>query len=254
MFDLTIITPTNDRPAGIALCERWMARQTFTGSVQWIVADGGAKAPPVTMGQTVISRKPVGETGSVNLARNLLAALDVAAGRYIAIVEDDDFYKPDHLATLVNRLDDGAMMAGECVQHYYNVQHRMYRRFDNVGASLCQTGMRREMIPMFRQQIEFCIERNSFGIDGSTWRVAMARGVSLALYSGLNHVIGIKGIPGTKGLGCGHRAKERPIGWASDPSGARLRELCGDDAAVYEEFYAPENLRDSQSRPVAGQV
>jgi hypothetical protein len=44
MADLTLITCTADRPEAFQLCERWMARQTYRGSIQWIVADGDRRA------------------------------------------------------------------------------------------------------------------------------------------------------------------------------------------------------------------
>src|SRR5690606_25010357 len=46
---ISIITPTADRPRGIELCERYMARQTVQPH-EWVVADGGHIPAKLTMG------------------------------------------------------------------------------------------------------------------------------------------------------------------------------------------------------------
>jgi hypothetical protein len=53
MADLTLITCTADRPEAFQLCERWMARQTYRGSIQWIVADGDRRAKRTHFGELI---------------------------------------------------------------------------------------------------------------------------------------------------------------------------------------------------------
>lgn len=89
---LSIITPTCDRPAGIALCERYMARQTLQPH-EWIVADGGSTPAALTMGQVHLHHP--GERGAANLAGNILRALDAVTGDAVVVWEDDDWYAPD---------------------------------------------------------------------------------------------------------------------------------------------------------------
>ena len=91
---ITVITPTCDRPRGIELCEQYMRRQTVQPD-QWIVADSGQDRARLTMGQIHI-HKPM-QPGARNLAQNMMAALDRASGDFVVIVEDDDWYKPDHI-------------------------------------------------------------------------------------------------------------------------------------------------------------
>src|SRR6185369_16758975 len=99
---ITAITPTADRPEAFALCERWMARQTIKPD-QWIVADGGQVPVRCTMGQTHIhDPRPA---GAANLAHNLLNAISAVKGEVVAIVEDDDWYSPKHLETMVRLLE-----------------------------------------------------------------------------------------------------------------------------------------------------
>lgn len=45
---VTVITPTADQPTGIALLERYMARQTVKPDA-WIVADDGNTPASLTM-------------------------------------------------------------------------------------------------------------------------------------------------------------------------------------------------------------
>jgi len=43
---IALITPTGARPKQIRLCAEWMKRQTYNGSVLWIVVDD---AIPITV-------------------------------------------------------------------------------------------------------------------------------------------------------------------------------------------------------------
>ena len=39
---IQLLTPTGMRPEAFALCERWMAAQTYDGPCTWFVVDDGA--------------------------------------------------------------------------------------------------------------------------------------------------------------------------------------------------------------------
>jgi glycosyltransferase involved in cell wall biosynthesis len=226
---ISVITPTADRPVGFALCERFIARQTMIPD-EWIVADGGQTPARCTMGQVHIheQRPP----GAANFAHNLLNGIKAARGDVLIVCEDDDWLAPDHIATLAAALDrPGALLAGDDRQNYYNVAHRCHRSFANVGASLCQTAMKRGALGVFEHVIRQCLAAGKFGIDRALWE-----GIAKAQWSitGKQTCIGIKGLPGQAGLGIGHR----PAGlrWQADPDLAKLREWIGDDADAYAEF------------------
>jgi len=222
---VSVITPTCDRPAGIALLERWMARQTRQPD-EWIVADGGQTPAVCTMGQR--HRHHARPAGATNFAMNLLGALEWVTGTVVIVAEDDDWYAANHIETLVAQLArPGVLIAGDDQQRYYNVPHRKWRLFNNKGASLCQTGMARAVLPAFTTAIEKCLRAKTYGIDGALWASQPDRARSLVRAS---TVLGIKGLPGQVGLGIGHR----PLaGWTSDPQGARLRAWIGADAEWY---------------------
>lgn len=222
---ITVLTPTCDRPVGIALAEKMMARQTVQPD-EWIVADGGEAPAVLTMGQVHLHEaRPAGAS---NFAQNLLNGIEAATGDVLIVCEDDDWYAPTHIETMAAVAERGHRLIGsEPVQRYYNVAHRCYRLFNNVGASLCQTALVRALFQAFRTAIQYCLWRNSFGIDRALW---MGQSVNDWAFTRQKTVVGIKGLPGRIGLGVGHRPDAR---WSPDPQLTKLREWIGDDADLY---------------------
>lgn len=227
---LTIITPHCDRPEALSLCERWVGRQSRKPD-QWILVDDGHIAAEPSAGQDHV-RRPAGDPGFLSLCRNLLAALPLVKGEIVAVIENDDWYAPGHLSDLADRLERVAL-AGSIWQPYYNLPTKRWHVFRNIGASLCQTGFRRELLPLFRQAIETCIEKQTYGVDGTFWRVCRARDVHEDNPE-IRTSIGIKGLPGRAGLGVGHRPDKR---WDLDENGDVLREWVGADADVYWPYW-----------------
>lgn len=221
---ISIITPTADRPRGIELCERYMARQTVKPH-EWIVADGGQVPAKLTMGQVHLHQPS--PPGAANLAGNILRALDAVTGDVVVIVEDDDYYRPDHLSACAAGLK--RWPAYGCARLlYFNVEHRCWVQMANRGSALCQTAFRVELIPDMRKAALEAIAADKFNIDGRFWanRMHMATGAQT--------VIGIKGLPGTPGLGIGHRPKSHPgRRWRPDPQLKFLRQVIGADAENY---------------------
>lgn len=221
---ISVITPTADRPRGIELCERYMARQTVQPD-EWIVADGGQTPARLTMGQIHLHQPS--PAGAANLAGNILRALDAVTGDLVVIVEDDDHYAPNHIAACVAGLKRWPAYGCNRLL-YFNVEHRCWVQMANRGSALCQTAFRRELIPEMQKAAREAMEAGSFGIDGRFWasRLHMANGAQTC--------IGIKGLPGTPGLGIGHRPKSKPgRRWRPDPEMKILRQMIGADAENY---------------------
>ena len=225
---LTVITPTCDRPVGITLLGDYMARQTLKPT-QWIVVDGGQQ--PVGMGllrqdiaEIKYSWKPA-PAGAGNLCANLLRALPYVRGELIAFMEDDDWYAPTHLEMLRNQLTtSGTQAAGDPLQRYYNIAETAWRVYHNKGASLCQTGVRSSLLPLFEAVVRECAQKALYGIDGYFWQRVPREGWNL-LQTGTS--VGVKGLPGQPGLGVGHRPDYRRGGWRKDPGLDKLREWIG---------------------------
>jgi len=226
MPDLSLVTCTADHPVAFALCERWMKRQTFRGSVEWIVSDGGVEPADCTAGQVHL-RNPPHADPKRNFLTNLAAGLRRATSDRILLIEHDDWYGPDWLLTAYDLLESHELI-GESRAKYYHVGNGRHRICANhAHASLCQTGM-------FRSTLEWILPQlPGFGstfVDLHLWKHAPA---DRCLLPESKHVVGIKGLPGKAGIGMGHRPKDH---WPVDADGAVLREWVGDDADVYREM------------------
>jgi hypothetical protein len=205
-----------------------MARQT-RGPDEWIVADGGRVPVVCTQGQVHLHHaRPSGPT---NFAQNLLAGVARARGELVVVIEDDDYEAPTHLERLTDLLTPAtAQIAGDPQQRYYHVARRWWRIFQNRGASLCQTAMRKRVLPVFATIIRACQARQQYGIDAALWQAVPTAHWAL---EPSNTVIGMKGLPGQTGLGMGHRPDQ---GWTADPHLAVLRTWIGDDAETYATY------------------
>lgn len=223
---IQLLTATGCRPQAWALCERWMRRQTYAGSVRWIIVDDGAEAQPVTFEregwETVIVRPwPRWEPGMNTQARNLRAGLDcVNRKQPLVFIEDDDWYSPDYLDWCAEALRT-ADLVGESFGRYYNVRTRVGRNLGNSKhSSLCSTAVKGRGILLFDR---VCAVKHKF-IDLALWK--MGRG---KLTPG-DRVVGIKGLPGRTGIGIGHRES---FHGERDAGGDLLRCWIGDDADAY---------------------
>lgn len=202
-----------------------MAAQTRQPD-QWLICSGGREHPEVSSAVVLPLMDPP-SAGPGNLVENLFYGLDFASGDIIVFMEDDDWYHPTHIERLVSQFTPADVAAGDDLQRYYNLPHRIYRTFDNVGASLCQTALRKSVVPLFRDVAKGCALRGSYGIDTTFWReIVDSYDVSLER---TNTVVGLKGLPGQPGLGIGHRPKGS--GWLPDPFGHVLAEWIGDEEA-----------------------
>jgi glycosyltransferase involved in cell wall biosynthesis len=221
---LTLITCTGGRQEAFALCERWIVRQTFNGDVQWLVVDDCDPATTLTMGQELIRPTVRWKPGQNTLGRNLLAALPLAVFDKILFIEDDDYYPPEYLAAMAKLLDSYPI-AGEAPARYYNVSTRQFKQLHNGHhASLCQTGIRRELVPSL---MRIACREQKF-IDIPLWRDHGRTGPLMP-----STAVGMKGMPGRAGIGMGHRPN---AGWSDDQKMQTLCAWIGDDAEAYAQF------------------
>lgn len=227
-MSITLITPTADQPMGLALLERYMARQSVKWD-QWIVSDDGEIPATLNQGQEHIVR-PRKEEGARSLADNLLAAIPRVTGDAVLIIEHDDWYAPEHIENSIKALEQAAL-TGSKWQRYYNVSARAWICMRNVGSALCNTAMRSSLLPELERSARLARRTDGIGVDRLLWEANMHHGY----VDGSTTVVGIKGLPGRRGLGLGHRPHGRP-GWHSDFHGEQLREWIGDDADAYLEL------------------
>jgi glycosyltransferase involved in cell wall biosynthesis len=225
---LTLLTATGARPAAWAICERLMMAQTYDGPVHWIIVDDGQHAQPVTFKRdgwklSVISPLPHWNPGHNTQARNLgVGALLVKPDDKLVIIEDDDYYHKDWLVTIDRWLNDFEL-AGECEARYYNINTKIYRKFDNQNhASLCSTGMTGKAIEQFKSELKPDIKF----IDINLWKNFQGS----KLLKSTNLTVGMKGLPGRAGIGVGHK---KHFNGKKDINGDILAEWLGEDKALY---------------------
>lgn len=236
---ITIITPTGDRPEAFALCERWMSQQTLKPD-QWIVIDDGqtptipsglAKDIPMIYGR----REALPDDPPHTLARNMTLALKFVAYEKVIIIEDDDYYSKNYIKTVSSWLDKHDLV-GQIPTFYYHVGLRMYRNMSNrMHSSWFQTGFNFTAVTPCLNGV---LRKESLGIDTRLWRDFRQ---NKYLFTGSPIAIGMKGMPGRKGLTVGHDLET----WKKYLSNAQkdvdmkfLKDsFMGSDTQYYTDFY-----------------
>lgn len=202
-----------------------MSRQTYGGDVEWLVINDG---DPYTCrcGQNQVMRIPQCGGGH-SLCENLLEGLARATAKKVLVVEDDDWYAVDYVARMVAALEE-AELVGAMPENYFNVRSRRWCRIhSNWHASLAATGLRGPAIEALRE----VASRGKPLMDKALWRQWGGSRPTGALLNEVLHV-GIKGMPGTAGIGMGHRdSMGRP-----DPGLEVLKDWIGKDVECYEPF------------------
>lgn len=205
---IVLITPTGARRDQFNLCTRWMQQQDYTGSVVWIIVDD---ARPVTTNVIDEGFKENWTThkvypkpewrGENTQARNIQAGLtmmkkscDLNKVHAIFIIEDDDYYRPSYLRRMM-QLKGTADVFGETNTIYYNVAYRRYIVNGNRShASLFQTAFTVKALSTFEASLH-----HKF-IDAGFWKICKNKKLFFDNYLS----VGIKGMPGRKGIGAGH--------------------------------------------------
>lgn len=116
---VSIIVPTYNRPEMLASALRSIQSQTFQDFEVIVVNDAGVDvAPIVAHFNTKGTIRYINKETNQGLAAARNTGIRAAHGKYIAYLDDDDTYYPDHLETLVNFLE------GETFQVAYSDAHR----------------------------------------------------------------------------------------------------------------------------------
>jgi hypothetical protein len=240
---IVLITPTGNRPAQIELCRCFMQRQTYTGEVVWIIVDDCNPRTTDMIGEgfkdkwTIVKiyPTPAWTTGQNTQARNIAAGIDFAANynpEAIFIIEDDDYYKPQYLQRMMDRMT--VKVLGELNTVYYNIFYRNYFINRNQNhVSLFQIAFTPDMIPLFKT----CY--NDRFIDFNFYQKLHAQGYvgrgEVGFFNESNLAIGIKGMKGRAGIGAGHG---RLMNMLPDPGMNYLISQIGpEDAKLYERYY-----------------
>jgi len=225
---LALLTLTADRPAAFALCERWMRAQTAWDSVAfWAVVANGQQVPTLTANQTIL--RPSGcLSDAPGFLRSLAFGLHQISGQdfdAVAFIEDDDYYPPTYLESLLGQLNKQDL-AGIHHVPYWHAQKRLMRPVISEHAALAFTAIRRRLIPALQHHIgaELMTDRPSPFVD--TWLWDHFKGAAWVKPD----CVAVKGMPGTPGIGLWHR---KQFASTPDPHGFWLRSRIGADADAY---------------------
>lgn len=226
---VSLITVGGGRPEAFALCETYMKRQTYKGSLQWIVVDDNPADPiKCTMGQELYLGPLTWRKGINTQRYNLAYGLSKVKGDFVFIIENDDWYAPSYLDVYLSFLKHTAAV-GECNTVYYSLKERSYRYMRNYKhASTCQTAFRKGSIPFF----ENALHSGDLYFDITFWQKALGNNIRHILFHGMGLCVGIKGMPGRDGIGVGHR----PSNFTPDEKGTVLSTLIGLDAKLYKPY------------------
>jgi len=95
-----IIIATHDRPALLARTLQSLLAQTFTDFTVTVVSDSLTYAPPFRELTQLKGRcnHVIRATGDAGPAASRNMGLDLAQGRYVIFIDDDDTFEPTHLA------------------------------------------------------------------------------------------------------------------------------------------------------------
>lgn len=225
---ITLITTTGWRPKAFELCEKYIARQTYKGPVQWIVVsdDNPEKPTKMNMGQEYYQSPKIWRPGINTQRLSLDLAITKIKGDYIFIIEDDDWVGPTYIETYLDILRH-APLIGECDTTYYSLRVRGYKNMENFKhASLCQTAFKKEYLPWFDR----AVNAGTLFVDIELWGTARNKGHKYILFNGPKLAYGMKGLPGRDGIGYGHTNTHEFI---SDPQFVKLKQLLGEDANAY---------------------
>lgn len=197
---ITCITPTGDRPEAFELTRKWIESQTVKPD-QWLVIDDGKTPLPKYLQEGVeyVRRIPKSNEGHT-LTLNMKTALPYIKGDIILIIEDDDWYGPNYIATMEKYLQTYDLVGEGCARYYYLPDTKYERILNREHASFCQTGFTRKILPIF----EKCIAGNPY-IDMRLWRtVTENKYLMIDTEDKLKLHCSLKGMKGRKGIGTGH--------------------------------------------------
>lgn len=106
---VSVIIPTFNRPGMLEAAVKSVLEQTFRDFEIIVVNDAGEEVEKVIAGlnsQANITYLRHAKNMGLAAARN--TGIRIARGRYVALLDDDDIFYPDHLETAVSALNEGS--------------------------------------------------------------------------------------------------------------------------------------------------
>jgi hypothetical protein len=228
-----------------------MSRQTLR-PYQWIVVDDGKTPLIPTPEMTYIRREPRPDDPKHTMILNMRAALQAIAGEKILFVEDDEYYAPHYVEEMARRLD-GYEVVGIARSKYYHLPTGGFLRHSNMDhASLAQTGFRGSFLHEFATLLngDMFLDIRIWKKVGNTQKLnwgeqtcvvgerVIGNGRGLLFDDGADAklYVGMKGLPGRAGIGCGHREYREYL--QDTPDREVLKRWIPEDYRFYMEILA----------------
>lgn len=213
---ITLITPTGGRPEAFALCQKYVARQTYKGPIQWIVVNDCPDQPivqssfldaakhvkqEVYIADKTWKRTLNNEEYTINTQRyNMEQAIKYVKGDFVFTIEDDDWYAPNFLEAMLYLLQKYDVV-GQGNSHYYNIKERKYKEWKNYHhTSLNETGIKASKTKL----LDRAVNSGNLFFDIALWEIVFNEGHNHIIFDWLRYVVGMKGLPGKFGIGGGH--------------------------------------------------
>lgn len=192
-----VITPTGDRPATLKILKECLERQTIKPRA-WVVVDDGVMESLSVIKDyptLIYIRRDKQETGHT-LRENMLLALRSHAGSNNIIMEDDDWYAPDYIETMLAGLKQNKLV-GVRPYMYYSLASKSYltRPTEKSMSVWANTAFRGEIVPEMLPIIE---QTKDHSLDVNVWN---ALGNKYGYIVEKDHIlhVGIKNAPGRAG-------------------------------------------------------
>ena len=202
-MSITAITLTGDRKEAFQLCTRWMSNQTVKPD-QWIVVDDG-KEPleiPENIEMDYLRRVPSNKDPQHTMVMNLQLALNGVESEKILIMEDDEYYAPNYIEEMSRKLYEYELV-GIGHSKYYHLPSGGFIVHKNMDhASFAQTGFRSTLL----SELNKIMEGDQF-LDIRLWKEVALHKNSHIFVDTDPLYLGMKGLPGRKGIGVGHVEK-----------------------------------------------
>lgn len=233
---ISIITCTGHRPEAFALCQKYIEGQTSTFPIQWIIVSDQNDFPKVKTTQPNIrveqykAPKEWDPESEYNTHRgNMELALSKVNGQYIYIMEDDDYYAPTYLNTMMQ-----ALTMTEAVtmvrSKYFHIGLPGYKELHNtVHGSLANTAISKWALPRLIK----AVNSGHLYFDGVFWEEHLKAKRPHIFIGNSNISVGIKGMTGRVGITPSHRDLRD---YLIDPTLSKLKEWIGESYQPYLEI------------------
>jgi glycosyltransferase involved in cell wall biosynthesis len=109
---VSVIIPTCDRPQFMALALEYYRRQTY-GPRELVVVDDGQLQPVDAAAVERVGGRLLRLEHSTALGTKLNCGVEAARGRYCVKIDDDDYYAPHYLETLLTAVQERSVLRCE---------------------------------------------------------------------------------------------------------------------------------------------